>query len=254
MVNSRRSNHWHLGRGQSPRGKQIWNFIRWQMMPGAIATGIICLAIQHGLFGPLEKLAYIGLFQLRGTTPWHDAIVVVEIDDASLEALGQFPIARHHYTHLLQELTPLEPAVVAFDILFVDSSDDDPLFAQAMLQQGRVILAEAWDLNGAKVSAVPTLKDVAVTTGHVLRDDDADGINRYVRATAARLPSLGLAAWHVYQFSNEVDRSLAPSVLSNERLWLNWPGPTSNVSAYSFIDVIENKLPPKVFQNKIVLV
>lgn len=251
MVNSRGL---HRRYSKKSRGNQVWDFIRWKIIPGAISTGITFIAIQHGLFGPLEKLAYIGLFQLRGSVPWHDAIVVVEIDDASLGALGQFPIDRHHYTNLLQKLAPLEPAVVAFDILFVDSSDDDTFLAQAMLQQGRVILAEAWDMDGAKVSAISSLKDAAVTTGHVLRDDDADGINRYVRAAAGRQPSLGLAAWQVYQFSNPVDHSLSPSVLSHDKLWLNWPGPTSDVQTYSFLDVVENRIAPEDIQNKIVLV
>lgn len=253
-MNGRRLHRWHFQSRSRHRGQNIWNLIRWKIMPGAIATGVIFLAIQNGLLGPLEKLAYIGLFQIRGTTPWNEAIVVIEIDNATLETLGQFPIDRYHYAHLLQTLTPLEPAVVAFDILFIDSSEDDTLLAQAMLQQGRVIIAEAWDVNGAKIDAVPLLKDTAVTTGHVLRDDDADGINRYVRATAGRLPSLGLAAWHVYQFSETVADSLSPSVLRDDKLWINWPGPTSNVQTYSFIDVVEHKIPQNALHNKIVLV
>jgi CHASE2 domain-containing sensor protein len=39
-----------------------------------------------------------------------------------------------------------------------------------------------------------------------------------------------------------------------EPFWINWPGPTSQLTQYSFIEVIHNKVPIQKFHNKIVLI
>ncbi|MEM9213042.1 MAG: EAL domain-containing protein [Cyanobacteria bacterium P01_F01_bin.150] len=216
-----------------------------------MASGITAIAIVSGILNPLERLAHIALFQIRGSVPWHQDIVVVEVDEPSLNALDHFPLSRRHYATLLEKITPANPTVVVFDILFIEPSDDDDILARTMIHQGNVILAEAWDIDMNRLRPTSTLNDAAIMTGHILRDDDSDGINRKVRTVAGARPSLGLASFNVHQWAQGTLRQSAHPPVS---LWINWPGPVQEAPHYSFTEVIQGKIPTDAFQNKIVLV
>ena len=237
-----------------PQANRDWqNVIRWRLFPGAIASGVTGLVFLSGILNPLERLAHTAFFQLRGPLPWNEDVVVIEIDERSLEVLGQFPLPRHYYAALLQRLTPAEPTAVAFDILFVEPSEDDEVFAHAMTQQGKVLLAEAWDVHMNRVRPTPMLKEAAITTGHILRDDDSDGMNRKVRVMAAARPSLGLASIQVHRLADDVS-SIPPTHRQSSSLWINWPGPVDEAPHYSFVDVVKGQIPDSAFQRKIVLI
>lgn len=238
--------------GQWQTHRQWQDVVRWRVLPGAIATGITAIALASGILNPLEKLAHTALFQLRGARTWHEDVVVIEIDERSLDSLGRFPFPRRYYAALLEQLTPANPSVVAFDILFVEPSPDDEALAEAMIQQGNVILAEAWDAELNRVRPTPTLKEAAITTGHILRDDDSDGMNRKVRTTAAARPSLGLAMIQLHNWTTALHQP--PPHLQSASLWINWPGPVDEAPHYSFVDVMQGRVAASLFQNKMVLV
>ncbi|TMB89299.1 MAG: adenylate/guanylate cyclase domain-containing protein [Chloroflexi bacterium] len=61
-------------------------------------------------------------------------IVIVGLDDASVSAIGVFPVPRDRYASLLQNLEKAGASVVAFDIAFPDprETDSDKAFADAL--------------------------------------------------------------------------------------------------------------------------
>lgn len=73
-----------------------------------------------------------------------DNIVVVTIDDESLQELGRFPWDRAMYAPFLDMLNQpgYEPKAIAFDVLFNEPSnpDSDAAFAEALSQYDNVIL------------------------------------------------------------------------------------------------------------------
>jgi len=85
----------------------------------------------------------------------HDRVVVVAIDDYSLENLGQFPWDRSYYAHFLDMINQPgnEPKAIAFDILFNDESDpdSDAVFAEALARHPNVILP-AYGITEGEVS------------------------------------------------------------------------------------------------------
>ncbi|MEO0868600.1 MAG: CHASE2 domain-containing protein [Cyanobacteria bacterium J06642_11] len=137
----------------------------WRILPGLLAAGLTLVTARTGIFQSVEHIAYRALFQLRGEQPWNDQVVVIEIDEASLSALGSFPWPRHYYTDLLEKLTPAEPSVIAFDILFAAPSADDVDFAQAMAAHGNVVLATAWDMQGSVIGPNARVLAGAIATG-----------------------------------------------------------------------------------------
>jgi len=66
----------------------------------------------------IELKTYDTRFRVRGRTPPSAQIVIVGIDQATLERLGSWPFSRLHYVRMLERLKKDGAAVVAFDINF----------------------------------------------------------------------------------------------------------------------------------------
>jgi diguanylate cyclase (GGDEF)-like protein len=222
----------------------------WRLLPGGIAALLMIILLHVGVWQPLEDLAYTGLFQARREMSWSDRIAVIEIDEASLAHLGRFPWSRQHYTKLLNLLRAAEPSAIALDILFPESSPEDAELAEAINRTGRVVLAQSWDDVGQPLLPTPLLQNAAIVNGHVYKVEDADGLVRSIEPQKQGILALGAAALQVHSLVYE------PVPLDNldQRLWINWPASADRVNHYSFIDVIQGKVSPQVFQNKIVLV
>ena len=134
----------------------------WLPSLGALLLVVGLLWLQ--LLQPLEQLAYQGLYRWRGALAWDDRVVLVKIDEASLEQLGTFPWSRDRYTQLLNVFQTVLPNVVVFDLVFVEPSPADRLLAKAMRAHHQVVIA-----SGASGAAPnDTLASAAITVGHVL--------------------------------------------------------------------------------------
>jgi signal transduction histidine kinase/CHASE2 domain-containing sensor protein len=229
-----------------------WHFRNYvgRLLPGALMALAVGCLLKLGAVQPLENLAYTGLFKLRGEIPWDDRIVLIKIDDASIQRLGRFPWSRQYQTRLLKMLTPADPSVILIDLIWSESTPDDAQLADAIADQGRVVLAQAQDLTGMPLLPVPVLRAAAIATGHIIEPSESDGITRKVPLQAKGEPALGLAALQVY--------GLVQSPISlpdlDRAFWVNWTGPVARLPQYSFADVISGQVPASTFQNKIVLV
>jgi CHASE2 domain-containing sensor protein len=223
---------------------------QWRLLPGTIVLLVIALVLQLSLFQPLEQIAYRTLFQWRGSLAWDDRLVLVVIDDASLGQLGRFPWPRRTYRDLLTILRQANAAIVAVDLLLSEPSPEDGQLAQAINQQGRVVLAEGWDGMGFPLKPVPLLEQAAIATGHVLKREDSDGIVRQVDLAIQDRPALGVATVEAYGLVQH----LIPLPDLKQPLQINWVGPVRQLRQYSFADVIQGKVPRAAWNNKIVLV
>ncbi|WP_341734095.1 adenylate/guanylate cyclase domain-containing protein [Microcoleus sp. EPA2] len=243
-------------------------FARSQSLLPGIAAAIISLGALH-LDGwkPLEQLSYNSLFQLResGILPkpiWDKRVVVIAIDEATLSKLGRFPFSRDRYTQLLQALSPDQPAVIGFDIIFAEPSPQDNQLADAMSAKGNVVLAKAWDDQGKQLPIVSTLESAAADRGHILHKSDTDGIGRQATLWLRDIPSLGIAMLHVYNADKQpqsvgLEKFLSPpnnGSLEFQQAWINWPGKVQYLPTYSFADVLEGKNPKNAFKDKLILV
>jgi diguanylate cyclase (GGDEF)-like protein/PAS domain S-box-containing protein len=230
----------------------LWLHTRrwWQVLPGLLAALLAIGLLQLGIWQPLEYFTYNALFHLRGALPWSQQVVVVEIDEASLDQLGQFPWSRQCYTRLLNVLTPAEPSVVVLDLLFVEETPQDQALASAMAQQGRVVLAQSWDSKGKLLLPTPLLRAAAVATGQVFMQEDADGMVRQIVPQQKGIPALAIAAAQVHSLVYEPIALPSPT----QTLWLNWVGSARQALHYSFADVMRGQISAAAFRNKIVLV
>lgn len=218
-------------------------------MPGLIAAGLTLVTARIGVHRPLEQSIYHALFHVRGEQSWDERVAVIEIDEASLAAMGQFPWPRHYYTELLKYLQPAN--VVAFDILFAESSKDDTALAAAMATHGNVVLATAWDEERGVIGPNASVVKGAIATGHIHYRVDGDGTTRAYQPKINDTLALSLLA--VQRYDQKQPHTLSEPD-SNQALWLNWPGEAHHAPRYSFVDVLTGDVPSKVFAEKMVFI
>jgi CHASE2 domain-containing sensor protein len=107
-----------------------------------LAVALVLLLQASGLFQNMELLAFDQLFRWRGVRAPSAEIAIVEIDDATVEALG-WPLTRDYYAALISALQSFGAKVIAFDLL-LDSPgapEDDELLAAITASAGNVVHA-----------------------------------------------------------------------------------------------------------------
>ncbi len=240
------------------------------LLPGSIAAGIVVGLGYLGFWQPLERLSYNRLLLSRNAImapTWDPRVVVIAIDETSLQQYGRFPWSRDRYAQLLQVLDAGQPAAIGFDVLFSEPSPQDGVFAEALHLSGNVVLAIAADYQGQSLDVVPALAQGS-RQGHVYNVVDLDGISRHHWVWLHQVPSLGRQMLTVYHDSlqNTANAQVPAAALApppalakldqsgDTAIWINWAGAIAQVPTYSFAEVVAGKVPPQAFTNKLVLV
>lgn len=127
-----------------------------------------------------------------------DAVVIVAIDDASIDQIGRWPWRRPITAELIARVHEMQPAMLAVDIVFAEASPDprhDEILAAA-LDQARPILAVARQPFGSH-SFIPLYPAREFSSrarlAQVVMAHGADGRIRGLYAREAYLPALSLA-------------------------------------------------------------
>lgn len=92
---------------------------------------MLILAVGLRRAEPLEleeaQLAFFDVLQRAYPRPYQEAPVrIVDLDDASLSRLGQFPWPRTRVAELVRRLTEMGAAVIAFDVVFAEPDRTSP--------------------------------------------------------------------------------------------------------------------------------
>lgn len=249
---------------QGLRGKAIG--ILWGT---ALSTGAGIIFLTTSLGDGLVAASYDLPFQWRPIIEPHEAVMVY-LDDSSHERLHQKylePWNRGYYTRLLKRLTADGARAVVFDIVFSDALDPatDQQFADAMRDNGNVILAADWTIKEYGVGgekragrqfALPyalfnqSAADVGAST---LFPDPGE----YVRQYSPIIPREKIAseAW-------AAARLVKPSFnesndLQQTSFWINYYAPDAALPAISFYKAIADHDPdvkPGFFKDKVVFV
>ncbi len=132
-------------------------------------------------------------------------IVILAIDEQSLDRLGRWPWSRRLHARLVDKLSRCDTRAVGLDIIFAEpsaDSHDDRLLARAIRNNGHIVLPvvnEASRPGGALklTTPLPLLADAAADLGHVDVELDRDGMVRRTFLMAgpgrAKWPAFALA-------------------------------------------------------------
>lgn len=149
----------------------------------ALGTTLLFITMQWG--ASVGQVIYDHFHRWRAPLPGND-IVIIAIDDQSLEELGGWPLRRTVYAELLKRLADSNnhPLAIGMDILFHETRPEDEELAR-QFQRHRVFLAtENSQESGAFFPAghlSPTLARAKPSLVHINLSFESDGFLRGVR-------------------------------------------------------------------------
>jgi diguanylate cyclase (GGDEF)-like protein len=183
-------------------------------------------------------------------------VVVVTIDEASLEAVGRWPWPRQRFVELVDSLRPSRPAALGFDILFAEPDANpaaDERLATALARSGRAVLPVAGTFQDPLTPAIEVLPigpliEAAAGLGHSNIAPDADGRVRRLHLRAGvgvpYWPALASTTLSVAQGRALEPPALAPEAgggarrgwIAAEEVVLPWAAALERVQRRSFLE------------------
>ncbi|MCX5816498.1 MAG: CHASE2 domain-containing protein [Proteobacteria bacterium] len=230
----------------------------------AIICGLLLVFIilfeYVGFLEGINNYFYDLSFRTRGFRAPSKDIIIVTIDDKTLEKLGRWPIKRSYYTSLIDKTAGAK--AVAFDIIMTEPTDDDAFLARAIKEHGNIILPVFIENNENVKYPVALLS--ASPVGHVHVEQGIDGIVREVYHTLQLrndlLHSLSSVAYGFATnkpfFRTFDKKKYIPDskITQSNPMYINYCGGPGSFESVSLIDVLNNVYPPPFFNNRIVLV
>lgn len=250
------------------------NRARW--LDDLVVAGLLAAVAAAGAFlgwtWRLDRLVYDQALSWWARPPPTD-VVIVAIDDASIQAIGHWPWPRAIHATLLERLAEARPRAVAFDLLLSEPDPDprqDALLARALAKAAPVVLPLAWqtdDLRGlVPLEPVGSLRPW-VRLGAVDPSVDLDGVLRhgYLRAgPAGQLrPNLAVALLEaggqtplstVRMAFDAATDTAAPGWQRDGRFPIRFAGPAGTFQTVSYVDVLSGMVPRERLAGHYVLV
>jgi adenylate cyclase len=169
-----------------------------------IASAIVAavLAIYRpGFLSQLDRTSYDMVMRSAGTRQPSGRVVIVDVDERSLAAVGQWPWRRDKVAQLVEAIRARGAAVVALDIIFSEPDGSDPTGASDAafadtLRGGGAILGYGMTFDDGIPSAgncALHALNLPITQAEEAADDDATPLFHASRAICS-LPGLGAAA------------------------------------------------------------
>jgi CHASE2 domain-containing sensor protein len=182
--------------------------------------------------------------------PVDDRILIVEIDEPSLQALGRWPWPRSEHARMLDVVSQYRPKAIAYSVLFLDESPQDTQLAEAIARAAPVYLPALIEQDGmgrtvAQQLPPPVLEAAAAGFGSVDLLPDEDGVIRRVPPVPASgddaLPPL-------YSLLEPL-----PASHKTADTLINYASPGA-FRRISFASLAAGEVPPALVRNKLLLV
>lgn len=238
----------------------------------ALSLGLLALVAWLTISGALQRLdllAQDAAMRLRMLTPSQD-IVLITIDDASVEAIGRWPWRRALHAQTIAQIAAQSPMALGLDVLFgepdADYPGDDALLAHAIASAGNAVLPVAQRgihaSGGAADAPLAQLRQAAAQLGHVQVQVDPDGAVRHLFAregpAAGPWPHLSVAmlcAAGAQRPSCRGNAAPARGAWQREDLrGIVFTAGRPPFARYSYVDVLKGQLPEGALRGKYVLV
>jgi len=242
------------------------------------AMGIILLCTGLGLFERTELITLDLRYGLADTKPRADLLLVV-IDKDSIKQYDHWPWPRRYYAEVITTLKQGGAKIIGLDLDFSTPSaaSEDEAFVEAVAAAGNVVLSAFHEdkivgeniiVNSASLP-FPELLSVAAGMGSILFPVDPDGTIRRANWTdtlqgetylslaaevarqALHLPvdKTGPGAQGEIRFGDQ-----ALKTQSDGTFYINFIVPPQAFPTISFADILEQRVHPEIFKDKIVLI
>jgi len=252
---------------------------------GILGAVFIVILTQLGLFDNLlQRLEYWALdyrFHLASKSIGNSKIVIITIDDKSIQRLGPWPWPRSYHAKLIDILTQAKAKVIGLDIIFsTPNRKEDQRLVEAIKKAKNVIIA-AYPMIPTQISftrniltvehiqiPIKEMAKVAKGIGHIAVVYDKDGIVRRVPALLKTKDKTLLAFGievalackkekqrKIAFDSNSLQVNSIKIPLDSEgNMLINYIGGPHSFTEIPYYRVIKGEIPADFFKDKIVLV
>ncbi|MGE0098663.1 MAG: CHASE2 domain-containing protein [Hydrogenophaga sp.] len=255
------------------RRRRPTRWLEWCLLSALLLSGVAALSALRSL----ERIDLVINDQLGrlNSPPVSSDVIIVAIDDKSLEAIGRWPWRRAIHAAALNRIAAAQPRAVGLDLILVERdpvvAGDDRLLGEAIARAGQVVLPLVLqDIQGdgrlLHTVPVPALAAAAAGLGHIHLEIDSDGI---VRSTFLRegdgtqwWDHLALAVLRTGGF--DVPQPLPgqrPSDPTEPTAWqrdhwiqIPFAGPPGSFERVSYVDVLKGQVSAERLAGKFVLV
>jgi adenylate cyclase len=192
-------------------------------------------------------------FDVRGPEPRPSDIVIVGLDDQTINATGYtFPFRRFHYARVIRQLDKAGAAVIGFDVQFNQPSrftnDDNRLIEAVRSAAPKVVLGTSAVSSDGKTPIFGGGAGLAYSRGvpsyvNYMKDDD--GVTRHMLDGDEGVDALPIAAAQV---------KLGRKINAPRSAWIDYAGPPFTYANLSFVRVERGRFNPADVKGKIVLI
>jgi len=226
-----------------------------EILVATVAVAIAALVLvlySAGVLDTLERQTIDERFSVRGPQSPDNQIVIVAIDQKTLQTLGREPpLPRADYAQVLDYVHGASPRTIAIDTQFIGRSNpsDDAALLSAVARDGPVLLATHEGPQGP--ITVPA--DVPMAPGAMLGsaaiDKDPDGVLRRMLYAPVDLQTLAVRAAKLFR-----NQPVSQADFPDNHAWIDFRGAPGTFPRYSFSDVMVGRMPADAFTGKAVLI
>lgn len=267
-----------MGHGNLVAARRLrWSLVWQWLLCVALVLGFAMWAYKSQVLQRMDLAIYDNVLRLN-TRPAPADIVIVAVDEASLDTLGGWPWSREIHAQLLDRLADARPRAVALDVLFSEPSGPADAALALSLQRLRaqsavflpvtVLMPLVPGRTPQPLRPLLSLEQAATALGHVHVELDADGVVRSLflregtteqmwpslswRLLAGRnmgspvLPDIPWAGFEMAQDGTGWQREM--------RVLLPFSGPAGHYRTVPYASVLRGEVPAEFLRDKIVLV
>ncbi|MEN5419837.1 CHASE2 domain-containing protein [Stenotrophomonas sp. TWI169] len=224
----------------------------------AVLAGVLTAVASHGQWlWRQDEAAYDAMVGGWDYRP-DPSVLIIAIDEGSLQRIGQWPWPRSVHARLLDRLTDAGAERIALDLMLSEpdrrDSRQDEILAAAIRRNGHVVLPvlaapAAGDRMAEELLPIPLIAASAAAIGHSDVEVDGDGVARgvYLRAGIGQphWPALGLALAGLPASAIDGLPDPEPEVDSpyqwrrDDYVRVRYAGPPERLPQVSYADVLE---------------
>lgn len=233
----------------------------WWLVAVLMSVLVSAFTLDHTM-GRLDNLIYDRLTRID-PLPSSPEILLVTIDDESLQKIGRWPWSRKTHAQLVTVLARAKPKAIAYDVLFLEPSSDaeDRSLAAAINRAPSLYVPLSFvapGRDGAPFDAlepIPAIRQSVSGVGHVNLEIDPDGVVR----KAALAAGAGGQRWpHLMEL---IHRSVSPGRETSgageharEPLLIPFSGGAGHWPTVSAASVLNGEVPPEILRGRLIIV
>jgi adenylate cyclase len=221
----------------------------------ALAGALGLAAYTTNLLERLELAAVDSLYKVRDDPPKSKGVVVVAVDEHTLNELGErWPYRRVRHADVIDRLRRAGVRAIAYDMQFTEPSErveDDVALADAIHRARKIPIVLATteiDEEGKHFvfGGAEAVREMRATVGHAEQASDRDGVVRRYLLRNDGYETFAAAAAREALGRRTLDLP--------DRGWIDFAGGPGAVHTVSFSDVLAGKVPTAALRGRVAIV